>query len=184
MLDQLSRQIGFNIKGILFSQNTTCSNPGFPFWVLGMLRCTEIVPCTACMTVGCNFVYLHHVIGQIEFSRGWKTEIISCLHILPLEREDGSQSVFPFIQFFLWNLSTGDKENCICFKWKELNWVCWFCYRWLFVSMQKPNATWEVKIIFFSSVVFLIMSFHQSSRAKVPFFSLLIISKTHKDKVF
>lgn len=86
-----------------------------------MLRCTEIVPCTACMTVGCNFVYLRHVIGQIEFSRGWKTEIISCLHILPLEREDGSQSVFPFIQFFLWNLSTGDKENCICFKWKELN---------------------------------------------------------------
>jgi len=42
----------------------------------------------------------------------------------------------------------------------------------------------ESKNHFFSSAVFLIMSFHQSSRAKVPFFSLLIISKTHKDKVF
>jgi hypothetical protein len=46
--------------------------------------------------------------------------------------------------------------------------MCWFCYIWLFVGMQKPNAIWEVEITF-SGAVFLIMSFHLSSRAKVPF---------------
>lgn len=49
--------------------------------------------------------------------------------------------------------------------------------------MQKLNATWEGEITV-TSAIFLIMSFHLSFRAEVPVFSLLIISKTHKDKGF
>lgn len=150
-------------------RTTTCTNP----WRCSVY-CLHTHGFWLCRPSSC---FWSNLISQSQ-----KTPIISCLHTLPLKREDGSQSLFPCIQFFLWSFSTGDKENCICYKWKEINWVCWLCYRWLFVSMQKPHATWEVKITF-SSAVFLIMSFHLSSRAKVPFFSLLIISKPHKDKI-
>lgn len=53
----------------------------------------------------------------------------------------------------------------------------------LFASMPKPKATREAEFTV-SSAVFLIMSFHLSFMVEVSFFSLLIISKTHKDRVF
>lgn len=118
----------FSVWGELGALMLCCVPPA---WLWGMILLTFMV-----------------LLVKFNFLKVRDPNIISCFHTLSFKRKDGSQSLFPFTQFILWSFSMDSEEHCICVKWKELNGVCWFRWRRLFVSMQKPNATWEADVLF------------------------------------
>lgn len=63
----------------------------------------------------------HHAVGQGNPPKAGGPSVSLHLRTSPSEREDGGQSLFPFLQFNLWNFSAGAEENYICYKWKKLN---------------------------------------------------------------